>query len=150
MFQLLKEIHKSQKRVCANRKTRRKNPKAQVLSTYVTVVFLIVSVAVAMTVFVRRGLQGRIEDARRFAILQVRNYYVGTYYNGETTIPGNIFGEYEPYYIERATNVYRGTNQKENYIFNGFGGGISDFTHSYNDTGIVNYRQFTKPPICAD
>ena len=103
-----------------------------------------------MTVFVRRGLQGRIEDARRFAILQVRNYYVGTYYNGETTIPGNIFGEYEPYYIERATNVYRETHQKEDYRFNGWGGGISDFQHSYNDIGIVNYRQFTKPPACAD
>ena len=150
MFRLLKKIKPVQKAKPPRYTEKRKRSKAQVLSTYVTTIFIIISVAVGMTIYLKRGLQARIEDARKFAVGQVRNFYIGCYYSGETTIPGNIPLEYEPYYLERATNVARDTNQNENYIFNGAGGGRSAFRHTYNDTTVVNTQQWTKPPICAD
>ncbi len=122
--------------------------RAQILSTYAATIFIIVSVFVAMTIFLRRALQGRIEDARRYAMTQVRNFYETSYYAGENTIPGPIRGSYEPYYIERGADVAQDVNQTEDY--RSWNRRAATFVHTYEDTTVVSSGQHTKPPACAE
>ena len=50
------------------------NNKGQtILSEYVMIFFVVIAAAVAMTVFVQRGLEARIHDARNFMITTVTN-----------------------------------------------------------------------------
>ena len=73
--------------------------KAQVmLSEYVTIVVVVIASITAMTVYFRRSLQARIHDAHVGMVKEVAARTNGIY-------NGNIYYEYEPYYVE--TNVDR-------------------------------------------
>ncbi len=79
-----------------------KNMKAQVmLGEYLLVFFLVVGMISAMTIYIRRTLQGRIRDARYRMVDMVKNR-TGNLYTGTT-----IMRSYEPYYANTESDVVR-------------------------------------------
>lgn len=60
---------------------------------YALTFFLIVGVVGAMTFYFKRALQGRIRDATVYMTHTVRNVYTG-----------NVYVQYEPYYIETVAD----------------------------------------------
>ena len=74
------------------------NNKGQtILSEYVMIFFVVIAAAVAMTVFVQRGFEARIHDARNFMIIRWSTAASVTPIVCNAT-GGNISYEYEPYY----------------------------------------------------
>ena len=69
------------------------NRKGQSTLEWITLFAVVVGAAVAMQVYVKRGLQGRVKDA--------------VDYTGDTTGAGVTFktAQYEPYYQESTMNV---------------------------------------------
>ena len=63
-----------------------------VMGEYVVVIFLVVAVIGAMTIFFKRAVQARIHDARDYMEKEVRERTQGEF-------DGNLYLEYEPYYV---------------------------------------------------
>ncbi len=76
---------------------------------YVIMILLVVSVIVAMTAYMRRGLQGRIHDANRLVAKHAAN-----------AIGNSVVLEYEPYYSESGA-VTQKTSRKQERVL-GFSG----------------------------
>ena len=74
--------------------------RAQVLSEYAITFFLIVAVISAMSVFVKRALQGRIFEARNAMIRTVN-----------AVSPVAVPLEYEPYYVETRSEIKRSSSE---------------------------------------
>lgn len=84
-----------------------KNKKAQaVTGEYVLVFFLAVAAMVAMTVYVKRAYQAQFRNAR-MAMINIVNERTGAYYTG------NVFYEYEPYYLSTDATTTRRSDQRE-------------------------------------
>jgi len=75
--------------------------RAQVLSEYAITFFLIVAVISAMSVYVKRALQGRIYEARNTMIRTVNAV------SGNVAVPL----EYEPYYVQTQSEVKRDSTE---------------------------------------
>ena len=76
------------------------NNKGQsILSEYVMIFFVVIAAAVAMTVFVQRGFEARVHDARNFMIDSLINSGACDA-NCVQAAGGNIGHEYEPYYTQ--------------------------------------------------
>ena len=98
-----------------------KNNKAQAnVGEYVIVLFLVVGMATAMSVYFRRGIQGRMRDASRYvgrtlqqeAVLEDANGQPQALYQSR----GPFYSQYEPYYQNTVSNVFRGSETQE-YLF---------------------------------
>lgn len=63
---------------------------------YVLIFFIVIAFVSSMSVYVRRVLQGRIQDAGDFLVKQVSAIHS----NAEMNFLGNLVREYEPYYIK--------------------------------------------------
>ncbi len=74
--------------------------RAQVIPEYAITFFLIVAVISAMSMMVKRALQGRIYEARNTMIRVV---------NAESPVPVPL--EYEPYYMETRSEVRRNSSE---------------------------------------
>lgn len=85
--------------------------KGQSTAEYAIVIGLVIAAAVAMQVYVKRGLQGKIRDAVDF-----------TQKAGAVTI-GN--DQYEPYYLTQNLQSTRTASQTENTAI---GGGVTRTT----------------------
>ena len=74
------------------------NKKGQsIMSEYVMIFFMVIAAVAAMTVYVQRGFEARIHDARNYMIDSVINSSACDA-NCMQAAGGNIFYEYEPYY----------------------------------------------------
>ena len=81
------------------------NNKGQtILSEYVLIFFVVIAALTALTVFVQRGLEARIHDARNFMVNSVINSGACDA-NCMQATGGNIFYEYEPYYELMLSNA---------------------------------------------
>lgn len=97
---------------------RKLGKKAQTTAEYAVLIALVVGAVVAMQVYVRRGLQGRIRDV-------VDDIDLGGQLAGMAgTNVGTIFAgdQYEPYYMESAANTQQSANETESLAI---GGGIT-------------------------
>ena len=65
---------------------------------YVMMFFLVSALLAAMSVYVKRAVQGRMRDARRFMVLEVNDVYTGN------IALGNLALEYEPYYLDSVSS----------------------------------------------
>jgi len=84
------------------------NNKGQaVLAEYVMIFFVVIAAVVAVTVYVQRGLNARIHDARNFAVDSVTTSGACDA-NCMRATGGTISHEYEPYYTQMASNVDQG------------------------------------------
>jgi hypothetical protein len=68
---------------------------------YALTFFLVVAVVSAMTVYVKRAIQGRLRDARWYMARTVDQVYSDPSFN----IAGDLWLGYEPYYVN--TNTHR-------------------------------------------
>lgn len=76
-----------------------------ILSEYVMIFFVVIAALMAMTVYMQRGLQGRVYDARNYMI----NSFLtsGACDDNCQRATGNISYEYEPYYTQTLSDVER-------------------------------------------
>jgi len=72
------------------------NRKGQNIAEYSILIALVIAAAVAMQVYVRRGVQGRVADAVDYAPVTLTESGATLTFNTR---------QYEPYYIESSGNV---------------------------------------------
>jgi hypothetical protein len=114
-----------------------RNHKGQALfGEYVIVIFVVVTVTFAMTIYVRRALQGRIFDARNAMLRTVRAEYNGVLYRG-----------YEPYYGNRTSLIDQSTDSTKQLLE----GGSTGIYHETYDTRSKSQSYSEQlPPKAAD
>jgi hypothetical protein len=74
--------------------------KAQSTAEYAILIGLVIAAAVAMQVYVKRGLQARVHDASQLLVGQSNALDLG----------GTAEYQYEPYYLNSSFNVGRSSN----------------------------------------
>jgi hypothetical protein len=104
-----------------NRKSR-----AQSTAEYAILIGLVIAAAVAMQVYVKRGLQARIHDASRVLVTQTPEL---------DTTDANL--QYEPYYLNSSYTVTRGSNSATD--LQAAGNYVSDETSNVQRTGGQSY-----------
>ena len=126
------------------------NNKGQaVFSEYVMIFFVVIAAAVAMTVYLQRGLQARIHDERNYIINLVSNSTVCDADCMKAT-GGSISYEYEPYYAEMLSDVVRNEVEK-----------VGKTSGNPQVLGAIYYKSINQatqsvstsnqlPPECAD
>lgn len=77
------------------------------MSEYVMIFFIVIAGAVALTVFVQRGFEARIHDARDFMIDSLVSSNACDS-NCMQAAGGNVYYEYEPYYSLAFSNAQHG------------------------------------------
>jgi len=99
--------------------------KAQTTAEYAILIALVVGAAMAMQIYVKRGLQGRVKDVVD---------HTGT--GGEVGTTGDQLsftaGQYEPYYLTSTANTQQDTRDTENVAEGGVVGRTSNSTTSAN------------------
>ena len=79
------------------------------IGEYILTFALVITVGVAMSVYVQRSLQARMRDARHYAITNLREQCRDTNCVGQ----GAIGDQYEPYYTQVSANTsLESVNQK--------------------------------------
>jgi hypothetical protein len=114
------------------------NKRAQaVMGEYVVVIFLVIAVISTMTIFFKRAVQARIHDARDYMVSEVRERTRGEF-------DGNLYKEYEPYYVNTAAPVARVVQHKKTLLEGGTSGiFLMDMDEQTDVTGAVSV---TLPP----
>lgn len=113
------------------------NRQAQaVMGEYVVVIFMVLAVIVAMTVYFKRAIQARLHDARDYMVNDVRQRTAGSY-NGE------LYLHYEPYYTNTIATVARDASSTTR-ILPGASSGI--FRKVIDETTSVQVNSETAPP----
>lgn len=109
-----------------------KRKRGQSTAEYVIVLSLIVGAVVAMQIYIKRGLQGRIRDAVDFTD---NNTTSGLHFTGN---------QYEPYYLASNFDTTSNTSRTENLLAGGGVDrtGINEFT---NRSGSQNVTAPTAP-----
>ncbi len=113
---------------------RSRSKKGQNTAEYAILIGVIVAAAIAMQVYIRRGVQARIKDAVDFTA------------TADDDMGGNVFSgnlQYEPYYDQGSTYTTTSTAQVTEELQLG-GGVVRDAISQYTDrTGnqvIANYE----------
>ncbi|MFH0763263.1 MAG: hypothetical protein V1925_05190 [Candidatus Omnitrophota bacterium] len=101
--------------------------RAQTTAEYAILIALVVGAVVAMQVYVKRGIQGRIRDA-------VDHTGSGGEVAGETLSFSG--GQYEPYYSQSTGSTKQSTSNKEDLLTGG--GTARDSTASVSSTRESN------------
>ena len=114
-----------------------KSHRAQVLGEYALTFFLVVGVLTAMSVYIRRVLQAKMFDARKYMINTVKS----------APHIGKIKLEYEPYYVA-TTSLTDESHQEELNVSGGGHTGI--FRKSFDDVTSVQTNSLQLPPANAD
>jgi hypothetical protein len=117
---------------------RQKNAQS-VMSEYLLVFFLAVGMISAMTVYFRRAIQGRVHDARDYVWKDIYNRMGGNYY-------GNLYKEYEPYYLNSQSIISRISYSNET-LLEGKATGI--YRKSIDDYTSVSTNSTTAAPGAA-
>jgi len=110
------------------------------MGEYVVTFFLIIGIMSAMTLYLKRALQGRIRDAK-----VAMGNIVETRAGGQWV--GNFYTEYEPYFINTAATVSRTMTSGQN-LRSGASSGI--FSQTFNEATSVQAVSDTAPPQLAD
>jgi len=123
------------KRIC--------NQRAQVVAgEYVLVFFIVASAIGAITVYFRRAMQAKIYDARA-ALVNMVEERTAEYYNGD------IFQEYEPYYVDKKTYIDRESTETDKLIPT-VPGQTDLFQKEIDSKTKLRVISVTKPPKDAD
>lgn len=108
--------------------------KAQTTAEYAILIALVIGAVVAMQVYVRRGLQGRVRDV-------VDDITVGGQVDNPTAVE-NIFisGQYEPYYVSSNATTNQTSNQTESLQAGGAVGRTSNVATTSNRTQETGWK----------
>ena len=114
-----------------------KHNRAQILGEYALILILAVVVLTTMTIYVRRVLQSRMYDARKYMMSVVKS----APHNGILKM------EYEPYYTQ--TNAI--TDQSQDATADLLGGGHTGiYRKIFDDVTSVESNSIQLPPVNAD
>ena len=111
--------------------------KAQVLGEYALTLFLVVGVMTAMTVYIRRVLQARLFDARKYMINTVKS----------APHVGKLKMEYEPYYVDTKSMTDQSIVEQDKLLG---GGHTGIFRKTFDDVTNVQTNSTQLPPANAD
>lgn len=115
-----------------------KKSRAQATMTeYMVMIFIVVGMMTAMSAFIKRVLQGRVYDARNFAVNMIKEQTEGKY-------RGPVYYAYEPYYANSTSII----DSKEAITSKLLGGGAS--TREFDSDIITTSQSETAPPKMAD
>jgi len=108
------------------------------MGEYVVVIFLVVTAISTMMIFIRRGMQARIHDARDYMVNEVRERTRGQF-------AGNLYREYEPYYVNTSVQEIARDARHQKTLTQGGSSGIfgMDVNESTDVSGAVS---ITLPP----
>jgi hypothetical protein len=125
------------------------NNKGQsVMAEHVMIFFVVMAALMAMTIFVRRGFEARIHDARNYMINSVMDNSVCD--TNCIAATGNIQYEYEPYYEQTLTDIVR-KHQDTKEMTNGSAQDIgAKYLNSVNEEIRAIVTSVQLPPECAD
>lgn len=112
------------------------------MGEYVFTFFIAVAFITAMTVYMKRSVQGRYLAVRNKMVNDVANRTTGYYNDG-------FFVEYEPYYVHRVGTRYE-DNFTEKRLREGVGGGAGIFTKDIDEWRGMRIFSETAPPRNAD
>ena len=118
-----------------------KNKKAQAsMGEYGLALILVISAMGVMGIYFKRAIQARIHDSRNYMVKSVFKETAGYY-------DGNLYIEYEPYYLNTISNNVRNDISRD-----GMGGGGSSgiATQSPDEFRQTATRSVTAPPRDAD
>jgi len=128
------------------------NNKGQaVLSEYVMIFFVVIAALVAMTVYLQRGFEARLHDARNFMVDSVINNSQVCDNDCKAAAGGNISHEYEPYYAQMLSDVGRNEAESAGATPSAVNWSIGAvYTKSVNETTTANATSTQLPPQCAN
>ena len=115
----------------------KKNQAQAQMTEYAVIIFVVIGMMTAMGTYVKRALQGRIHDARNYAVNSIKTTTNGIY-------NGIVYYEYEPYYINSTTEV----QSRDSTTSRLFLGGAN--SKEFNSESIVMTNSETAPPKDAD
>jgi hypothetical protein len=125
------------------------NKKGQsVLAEHAMIFFIVIGALVAMTIFVRRGFEAKIHDARNFMINSVMNSSVCDA-NCVAATGGGIYYEYEPYYVQSFSNVLQSDNEFKGLTNGNAAETGSIYINTVNDQSNSVFIGGQLPPECA-
>ena len=115
------------------------------LPEYVVTFFIVIAVVVAMSVYIQRGLQARMHDARNYMVQSARNEISS---NADfLAAAGNRVGyEYEPYYTVASSIVSRDSTVKTGLLEGGLTGIFRKTTNEQTDAQTISVQL---PPVEA-
>jgi hypothetical protein len=120
---------------------RRRDKKGQaVASEYMMVIFIVIGMVSAMTVYFRRAVQGKIYAARNMTV----NYVLAA---TNREFAGNLYVEYEPYYANAESETERASEIVQKLKTDG-GAGKSRTKMTISSESWTNSE--TAPPKEAD
>ena len=111
--------------------------KAQIIGEYALTLFLVVGVLTAMTVYIRRVLQSRIFDARKYMINTVKS----------APHVGKLKLEYEPYYVDTVSSIDHYQEEEADLLG---GGHTGIFRKNFEEVTDVRTSSEQLPPANAD
>lgn len=112
---------------------------------YVMMFFLVSAMMAAMSLYIKRAVQGRMRDARRYMLLQVNAVYTGN------IALGNLTWGYEPYYLNSVTYRSQDTDDTLRLIGSTLPTASSGiFQAEYNEVTRSRISSNTAPPSSAD
>ena len=118
------------------------NKKAQVISSeYVLVIFIVVGMMTAMTMYMTRALQARVFDAH-----QAMGHIIVDRAQGKTQAL-NVYTRYEPYYYDTNSTTYT-SQDTEATLEPGFTTG--NYRKEINDEKATALYSVTSPPKYAE
>jgi hypothetical protein len=112
---------------------------------YVMMFFLVSALMAAMSLYVKRAVQARMRDARRYMVLQVNAVYTGNIALGNLTLG------YEPYYLDSVTYRSQDTDDTLSLIGSTLPTASSGiFQAEYDEVTRSRVFSNTAPPRNAD
>ncbi|MFA5059284.1 MAG: hypothetical protein WC676_01475 [Candidatus Omnitrophota bacterium] len=109
----------------------------QMANEHAIMIALVIAALMAMTIVLKRALQGRLHDAKSTMMDIVKDASV------EANAVGRLYGEYEPYYAATNSDIERSIQQNK-ILLPGGSTGIS--RKSQDDTTSVNTVSVQLPP----
>ena len=108
---------------------------------YALLFLVILGMILAMGIYLRRALQGRIRDARAYMF---RTVILRT--PPGINIVGKLWVEYEPYYTNTLAFVTRTSDMQSNILSGGSSGIFRELTNEYSAVQVIS---ITAPPMNA-
>ena len=114
-----------------------KNKNAQVIfGEYGLAMILVISAMAVMGVYFKRTLQARIHDTRNYMVKSELNETAGYY-------DGNFYVEYEPYYMNTVSTVFKTATDQSQLVA---GGVTGIYRKNIDDKTSVKTFSITAPP----
>ena len=115
-----------------------------IFSEYITTFFMVVAIVIAMGTLVKRSIQGRMFAAHGSVFQDVNAVFSDPAMNFQ----GNIWAQYEPYYIVNAESLKNYRQQHDGRILPGGRDGIVE----YRDNNDIRSRahRAQPPPAWTD